>query len=562
MKRSLLTAAVVVAFALAAIPAAASAAEWAPDPITLPSGSTAGALQAVSCPAAGSCVAVGESAGAPDPNDYKPMAVTEAGGAWGDGVTIGRPVGATATSLLGVSCPTVGSCVAVGYEQAPSAYFTPKVPVAAVETDGTWGETFKIAPPGGAQYAILTSVSCPAVGSCMAVGGDESGPFGVAETHGSWEPAVQIRPTAPAGEPVTPNPTTFGGVSCAAVGTCVGAGITWNSAGERRPGAAISTGHDWGEAVQVTPPGPGTPTTLGGISCQAVGSCVAVGGNGSELFAVTYADGAWVISAPIATPDGAPSATLNGVSCPAAGSCLGVGSYYPTNNPFEGRPMLVPEAGGTWGRAVPLLAPAGAAYAWLNGVSCSAGGPCEAVGLSGTGSTPEARRPVTYGGELAGIESTPTSGPPGSITVHTIDSHGGGGAGATCSLALKATSIPITRAYAAQVGLTDTGAGACSGTVSLSIEAKAKKAKGGGGQSKSKKASAVTIGSASLGLAPGAIATVAVKLNGAGKAAVAKAGGALKASLAVKAGSAQLTESVKLKAAKRKRKAGAKHSKK
>jgi hypothetical protein len=334
VKLRLLTAAAVVALALAVVPAVAGAAEWTPAPVALPAGATGGLLYGVDCPEAGSCVAVGASSesDAVDPQALKPMVVTEAGGTWGQGATVGRPGGALATShmattLMGVSCPTAGSCVAVGFEAPTGGYWVPKTPVAAVETDGTWGEIFQIAPPGGATYAVLKSVSCRSVGSCVAVGGDESGPFAVTETDGSWGPAVQIPPTAPATEEPSPDPITFGSVSCPAVGSCVGAGVSWNSAGERQPSVATATDGDWGEAFQVTPPTAGGG--LGGVSCTAVGACVAVGGNGPNLFAVTYADGTWAGATSIIPPAGAPLAVLSGVSCQATDSCLAAGTSYP-----------------------------------------------------------------------------------------------------------------------------------------------------------------------------------------------------------------------------------------
>jgi hypothetical protein len=533
------------ASALLLLPAAASAAEWAPTPVTLPPGQSTGALRAVSCPTAGSCEAVGYSNGEPDLPTSVPMVVAETGGVWGQAATVSRPPGATGTTLEGVSCAAVGSCVAVGFEQAPTFYFSPKVPVIAVETDGAWGQTVQIKPPDNATYAILTGVSCPSVGNCMAVGGDEFGPFGIAETDGTWGAAVQIPPDAPAtGEPASPDPFTFDGVSCAAVGACVGVGVTWNAAGEKVAGAATTTAGNWGEATPIA--APSSPASLTSVSCAAVGACSAVGTAAGVPFAVADSGGAWGGATPLALPAGARYGILPGISCPIAGYCLAVGVTFSASNPNEVRPMIVGEAGGAWGAIVPLAAPAGALNTTLNGVSCTAAGPCEAVGSTGEGNV-TAQQPVAYGGELAlpGSPPAPTpggSGPP-SIKVTTIGSPGGGSATA-CAVTLGATSIPVTKAHVAEVPLADTGTGACSGTVTLSVKVKAKskgkKAKG------KRKAKVRKLASGPLRLAPGEKATIGLHLNGAGKSALAKAKGALRASLTVQAGEAQVVEGVRL----------------
>lgn len=533
--------------AIVAAPTTAGAADWTPASVGLPAGSTAGVLEAVSCPAAGSCTAVGQSSGGADPNDLKPMAVTESGGVWGQGATVARPVGATATTLLGVSCPTVGSCVAVGYEQAPGAYYVPKVPVVAVETDGTWGATFPIAPPGGATYAVLDGVSCPAVGSCVAVGGDESGPFAAAETDGTWGAAVQIRPKAPAtGEPPSPSPFTFGEVSCPALGTCVGAGVTWSASGEPGPGVATMTTGDWGEAQLITPP-VAAAASLTSVSCPTIGSCAAVGGDGADPFAIGYTGGTWGGAASIAPPDSAPSASLSGVSCPASGSCLAVGSFYPGNEPFEGRPMLAPESGDTWGQSVALAAPAGARYAWLEGVSCPAAGPCAAVGISGWTAVGSEQLPVVYSGEppVAGSPPPGGSGAPGpALTVTTIGSgHGGGGGhggnAPACSIALGSTTIAFTKAHVAKVRLSDTGAGPCRGTITISLTAR--KAKSGRGKAKSRK-----LASGTLRIDPGEKTKVTLRLTATGKHVLAGAHGVVRAGLMVEAGKVMFVRTVRL----------------
>jgi hypothetical protein len=547
LRLRLLTAAVATATALIVLPAAASAAEWTPASVALPADAGGGSLAGVDCPD-GYCVAVGAYYTGIDVNAQKPMVATETGGTWGAASSI-QPVGAVPTQLDGVSCAAAGSCVAVGFEFEGDPFRGPKRPVAAIETAGVWGQAVQVAPPAGAAHAVLTSVSCPTAGSCVAVGGDESGPFAVSETDGIWDQAVQILPTSPGadGSPIS-DTIDFGAVSCAGAGSCVGVGEWWGPEGHELPSAATETAGSWGQHLTIAPPVGASEAALEGVSCPALGSCIGVGDDGSESFAVTYTDGTWAEGAVIAPPGGAPSAGLSDVSCPTSGSCVAAGDYYPTGQRAEGRPMVATEANGSWGQAIPLPTPAGAMYALLGGVSCPAEGPCEAVGAWSDPSDTEL--PLAYGGEppASGSTQTGTSGPP-STTAVTSDSPAQGGATPTCSLSLKGTAIKVTRSGVAQVEVADTGGAACDGTVALSIKSKAKAKRAG---RKRKKSKIRRIGGGPVKLSSGATATLSVRLNGAGKTALAKAAGNLKANLTFKADGLQIIDTVHLRGLRKK----------
>ena len=542
---------VVATLALAALPAAASAAPWTPVPITLPSGAAGGSLRGVSCPAAGSCAAVGAFyTTGHDALRGKPTAATETGGAWEPALAILPPGSEEQSILEGVSCAAVGTCVAVGVEGKIG--LMPTHPIAVAETEGHWGQAVDVTPPGGATHALLLGVSCPSADSCVAVGGDEYGPFTVTDTDGSWGTAEQI--TMPAGL-TGPNfelPTvSLTGVSCTAVGSCAAVGEGWDASGQDQSaiGAMETDGH-WAQATVVEPPTPPPSFArvyLAGVSCAAGGSCLAVGDDeGAAPFAATAAlGGAWGGSSSVAPPAGT-GGLLSGVSCPADGSCFAAGQ---ATIGGKAQPMVSAESGGAWTQ-VAVEPPAGESFADLTGISCTSVEACVAVGTSQDSEGEQT--PLLYGGGAPPTEPTPPAGGGGGIAVTVINTASSQGAPSpVCAISLGGTSIEVTPTYAAQVKLTDTGGAACDGTASLSIAAprKAKKAKGG---KKPKKASSVPIGTAPLKLDPGATETVAVKLNGAGKAALAKAGGTLKASLAVTAGGVQVTEAVKLEPAKRK----------
>jgi hypothetical protein len=531
-----------IALALVAFPATAGAASWTPTAITLPPGATEGGLGGVSCPAAGLCVAVGASG----PNA---IVATETAGVWGQAIAIAPPSLPNA-SLAGVSCPAVGECIAVG-AQFQLGLAGAVQPIAATETGGVWGPAVALGLPAGVVNSGLSGVSCPTVGDCVAVGGGEGGLVAVTDSGGTWEPAVAVAlpPGAFTGNDLVSVPQ-LQGVSCTAVGNCVAVG-DWeksSSVRQRLPMEATETGGTWSQAAGLALPAGDVEGWLQGVSCADASSCVAVGASSAgygdlQPLGATVAGGNWTQTL-IAPPAGATGADLSGISCPAAGSCTAVGIEGAL---VYGPPIAVAYVDGAWSQAVSIVPSGSSPQGGLGGVSCPGVGPCVTAGAS-------EGQPIVYTGQGAEAEQ---GGGSSSVQVTTIDSPGGGGGGggggptgptATCSISLASTSIRVDRAHTAQVGLTDSGGAACDGHVSLVIPIKAK-----GKKAKSKRSKGRTIAITSLALAPGQTATVPVKLNGAGRKALAGAHGALKASLTVEAGKAQqIVESVRLRQTSRK----------
>jgi hypothetical protein len=554
MKLRTLTAVVFINLALILVigPAAASASGWSLVPLALPTGASGGFLGGVDCLEAASCVAVGAYYTGIDESQLKPMVATETGGSWGPATPISEALGAAPAQLVGVDCGAPGDCVAVGYEAEGEPVRGTKRPIATIETDGVWGPATRVVPPGGSLHAILTAVSCPGASSCEAVGGDGSGPFAVGETDGAWGTAVQIPPTsAGTGSPIS-DTIKFNDVSCPAVGDCVGAGEWWTSGGEEEPWAASQAAGSWSGAGAVAPAAASARSSLEGVSCAKIGSCVAVGDDGTVPFATTYAAGSWGPASSIAPPDGAPSAGLAGVSCPGTDSCVAAGSYYPTGYQLEGRPMVAVDSGGVWGPAEPLTPPSGATYAWLLDVGCPPTGPCLAAGIWSDASGGEL--PLVYSGEAPSPGAPSDPGGPGgpgtgSSTVGVVPiatPSGGGGAISRCAVVIKTTTASVTKAAVARIRLADVGGGPCEGTVSLSTSPAVK----GKGSRRGTKKHGKTIGQASVRLAPGATAAVRVHLRSAGKAALRKAHGTLKASVTVDAGGTRAVKTIRLRRAK------------
>ena len=159
---------------------------WTPAPALLPAGQAplGAELNGISCPAPGSCVAVGAYNG--QDHAEHPLVETLSGGTW-TAVTAPLPAGITAATLNAVACATPGSCAVVGETGQLAGDLH-----ALIETlsGGTWTPV-KASLPAGAtakDEARLSSVACPAVGTCIATG-FYTGPngyhlLGLAETTG------------------------------------------------------------------------------------------------------------------------------------------------------------------------------------------------------------------------------------------------------------------------------------------------------------------------------------------------------------------------------------------
>jgi hypothetical protein len=331
----------------------------------------------VSCPAAGSCVSVG--AYWDSSSDIHGLIETLSKGSWSASTApttgLNPAPSANPGGLEALSCPAVGWCVAVGSYNDQAGTSEGQIDTLA---NGSW--TAQTAPAiSGAKVMRLSAVSCPASGSCVAVGDyeDSSGDsHGLTETlaNGTWTAA-----TLPPGglSPALGPLLVLAAVSCPAVGSCVAAG-TYEDATRARIGViATLAGGAWTaltapEAGLNPPPAANQLTLLRGVSCPRTGMCAVIGDyvNTSDQEAgltETLTDGTWT---PAAVPG--PSGGLTSVACPASGSCDAVGDGF-----------FAALSGGSWQTgALPTAGPnppAQSVYS-VNAISCPAAGSCLAFG--------------------------------------------------------------------------------------------------------------------------------------------------------------------------------------
>lgn len=383
---------------------------WSAAKAPLPSDAVGGnnqdaQLEAISCPAAGSCVAVG-SYEANDGSGTVPKAVTEtlSDGTWGAAAAPGltASLGGIA-SLIGVACPAEGSCVAVGDRTTSQGVSTPEIETLS---GGDWTMAHAMLPGDAdlSKSAYVNDIACPAAGTCVATGRytDKSGVTqGLLDTlsGGTWTAIKAPLPgDADPAKASSQNNTFLTDVACTAVGTCVASGQYTDSAGGTQGVIETLSGGTWTTGKAPLPGDAATTVQLASlwaITCQAPGNCLAGGHyisqNGQPRYlAETLSAGTWAAAAP-PLPAGAAAnqkwsqeqaTSLGGVACEAAGYCVASASYLTPNG--EIAPVIDTLSGGTWTAASAPL-PGGAAQAakqvaYLTLVACPATGSCLTVG--------------------------------------------------------------------------------------------------------------------------------------------------------------------------------------
>ncbi len=352
------------------------------------------ASPSVACTEPGDCVAVGHYLR--EGGNEAAMVATEAGGVWGAASEIEPPANAASDPrafLASVICPAAGSCVARG-EYSDEA--GEREAMIAAERGGVWGAASALELPANAESnseSRLGAVACSAAGSCVATGEyrvgstDAREAMAVSETGGKWAAASQIALPANVGsEPEAE----LDSVVCVAAGPCVAAGSYTDRAGDREAMVAEEAGGVWGQASQIVAPANVAvdPRPYGSIACIASGSCVIAaqytdnGGN-REAMVADQTGGVWGPARELALPANAagnPEVALQ-PACSVSGGCVAIGEY--TDAEGDREAIVADEAGGLWGEAREIAAPANAAGnpgTAFGEVQCPAAGSCVAFG--------------------------------------------------------------------------------------------------------------------------------------------------------------------------------------
>jgi Bacterial Ig-like domain (group 3) len=356
------------------------------------------------------CALLGAAAAAQATAAVTPPAATAAGSTLpASGATWGTPlllpwsadvdVGAGVDQIVSLSCTAPGDCGVAGFYGDSS--FTNQVFVDD-EKSGRWQDAREI--PGTATLNVegagVTAVSCASAGNC-AVGGDyenassnEEG-FVANEVDGTWHDAASIRGTV--------SPYTFvNSVSCPAVGDCVAVGSYTNHAGHSQAFVADQSHGTWGSAITVAASlNVGGGAAVQSVACVSAGNCAAGGsyavkGNDKyQAFTVDERHGVWSAAHEVAGAlNTGANAEVDTISCASPGNCAAGGSY--TDRAGHTQAFLVTEKGGRWSAAQEVARALNVGgNAIVDSVSCRSAGNCGAGGsytAKGKGDTPNGAR--------------------------------------------------------------------------------------------------------------------------------------------------------------------------
>lgn len=250
-------------------------------------------------------------------------------------------------------------------------------PPAAAGTSPGWSIQPTPSPASPASSNSLWAVSCPSLSACAAVGSSFVGPAPTTFAERWNGRAWLVEPTAspPGGE--------LWGVSCSAATSCIAVGnyIAATTSGSPSAFPLVERWNGLAWVVQRTPLRTlASGGNLAAVSCASAAACTAVGSASSAGDLVPLIERwngvAWVIqSAP--APAGADYAVLEGVSCTSGTSCTAVGTY----EVVAGAYMTFADR---WdGRSWTLQqTPSLGGTNHLTGVSCTSATACTAVGDS------------------------------------------------------------------------------------------------------------------------------------------------------------------------------------
>ena len=331
-------------------------------------------LEGVGCDPTGStCVAVGAQGWYP-PLAARPTSVlSEQGGAW-HSTTVPFPGDAGQAGLLqAVDCPATGSCLAVGARFAYGGDDTDPVPLVLAQGATGWAAALPPALPA----TTLTGLSCSGPARCVVVGFARTATPGVdtpvierlSGTTWSTEP----EPTLPSGL------VGLAAVACPSATECFAVGNATSTDGVGRPLVEAFDGTAW-SVVSLPAAVAGATEGLDGVACPSTTSCFAVGRatQGSTTVAVDHFDGtAWSVERS-PRPAGLDQGNLSAVACATTTSCVAVGG----GNTTPARTLVEVFDGQGWSPVPSPTPQVGRGGTWLNGVACPTAGWCWAVGGS------------------------------------------------------------------------------------------------------------------------------------------------------------------------------------
>ncbi len=265
--------------------------------------------------------------------------------------------------------------------------------------------------------------ACTAVGWITDIGGSQ---VTLAERWNGTSWSVQATPT-----PTGIWASALHGVSCSSATACEAVGYFTLNDGSQLTLAETWNGTSW--SVQATPnPSGATSSDLLGVSCTSVSVCRAVGdyidvGGTMRTLAERWNGSSWSIQV-TPNPAGATASVLNGVSCTAGAACIAVGDSTDTGG---SQATLAERWNGSSWSIRPMPSPVGATQSRLAAISCTTATACEAVGDFTVNDGSQLTVAERWNGTDWSIQASPNVvGAPGSILT-----------GVSCASAVACTAI-------------------------------------------------------------------------------------------------------------------------
>ncbi|HEX8102625.1 MAG TPA: hypothetical protein VF533_08445 [Solirubrobacteraceae bacterium] len=333
-------------------------------------------LDAVSCTGASLCTAAGFETNAYAGGD-NPLVLRWNGASW-EKQTAPEPAGVDDGAWLGgiscnsAGCTTVGGASVFGYANAGS--------VALAERRATTATSWTLqsaANRTGAYSGDMFGVSCVSATWCLGVG-TYTGGRGQGATIARWNGTAWASQTPGAAIGTGRGGDNLNAVSCTSTTACMAVGTYEEPGGgifaPARPLAQRYNGTSWTSQKLPFPADAGSIQSMS-VACGSATACFAVGQFQSGPYLARWNGTAWSQQT-VPAPAGTVPATLRGVACTSASACTAVGR---SSSSTGQKPLIVRWNGTSWAYQ-PAVAPAGATYVELTGVSCTAPKPCTAVG--------------------------------------------------------------------------------------------------------------------------------------------------------------------------------------
>ena len=372
---------------------------------TLPSGADTGdswATSAEACGTGAQCVGVGyyEQGSSTGPDAAMVMPITN--GIPGAAVAVPLPANAItsdASVLVGVSCQGAGLCTAVGHYTDSSDEL---VPMVVQITNGVPATAVQIVPPNNAvnNYTMtIVGVSCPSSGLCVAVGDYSTGSStqGLVVAINNGVPATGVEVTLPSNAYTTAPDGDLYDVACQGSGPCTAIGRYQDASGEYAPMSVVIAAGSPAAAVE----GP-VPAEYNGhvdgwdqhIACPASGACEALGvyfdsSDTEQLMVVPVSSGSFGTPTEfsLTSLESIGDVYFYGMSCSSASLCVAAGEYEQTSQQYVNLVVPITPTGATADVLAPPsgVVPTAQYSSGFYGVACLASGPCLDAGWEGVG---------------------------------------------------------------------------------------------------------------------------------------------------------------------------------